>query len=433
MFLRHQHPWAPQLAMSRAVATEGPRARVSPGLKRGTGQGPNAVVTGYVPRKTIAGMQPNWFVEGRSGAEALGSMPGDRIVGTGRDPIATFGRDRAIAIVAAVMAQPKANRKAVLRTALERIHPGLSATVEAKASLFQQVKGFQAREALTRAIAASLSNQFLQSAKSGAPLPMGDCRCGTGDYIATGDTSALTFSAVSPGSGLTPASTMQSAMLFQPVTCPAGLYPDKAGMKCVPPPPPPSGASNLPAGVAPRVIAGFTVPAGSVVSFNAATGQTSITPFTLTGSLASRYSVMAATNDQQGISVRSGQYPFATQEGKKIYYNSNTRRLGIGGDFGTGIAGPIADAGKAVIGAAGDLVSGVLNAACAVANLPGAQAAANIAAPGSGAAMASSGSACSQSRADEQAYVEQPQAGGMSTNTWLLIGGAGLAAVLLLK
>lgn len=75
MYLRKNHPWNPGYAISDATLTEGPRAKITPGLPRKSGGNKGVpFFSPGLPRRTIMAKQPGWLVEGQAALSGYGSL-----------------------------------------------------------------------------------------------------------------------------------------------------------------------------------------------------------------------------------------------------------------------------------------------------------------------------------------------------------------------
>ena len=78
MYLRKNHPWNPGYAISDATLTEGPRAKITPGLPRKSGGNKGVpFFSPGLPRRTIMAKQPGWLVEGQAALSGYGSLGSD--------------------------------------------------------------------------------------------------------------------------------------------------------------------------------------------------------------------------------------------------------------------------------------------------------------------------------------------------------------------
>lgn len=78
MYLRKNHPWNPGYAISGNTLTEGPRAKIAPGLPRKSGGNKGVpFFSPGLPRRTIMAKQPSWLVEGKSALGGYGSLGSD--------------------------------------------------------------------------------------------------------------------------------------------------------------------------------------------------------------------------------------------------------------------------------------------------------------------------------------------------------------------
>jgi hypothetical protein len=204
---QYPHPWTAGYAIPRYVEAE-PQGRgvfVTKQLPRGTfgpvpkdrqvwdktkwatpkyaqgRYGKTAMTTKMLPRRTVGLLAPDPF------ARPLGSLDGSTVGGSSLsgntlgahaeqsksfDPILEYGKQSANWIVGEVMRLPKDMRKAELKGLFDAINPGLFVEVEKKAEMYQQ-KGHKPREALRRAIAASLANDMVEDFKRlGAPAAL---------------------------------------------------------------------------------------------------------------------------------------------------------------------------------------------------------------------------------------------------------------------
>lgn len=143
--------------------------------------GKNPLVTKMIPRRTVSLLAPDPFarplgsLDGSTLGDASGGVLSGSTLGTPSpiapsfDPILAYGKQSANWIVAEVMKLPPSRRKAELEGLFRAINPALSAEVEKKAAMYQK-KGHAPREALRRAIAASLANDMVEDFKRlGAP------------------------------------------------------------------------------------------------------------------------------------------------------------------------------------------------------------------------------------------------------------------------
>ena len=94
------------------------------------------------------------------------------------DPIAQFGTRVSATIMAKIQQVPSGDRKAVLQETLDAIDPSLYGVINEKAERLRRQKGYSAREALSRAIAAAFANNLVgglmrlgKKAQSPSPMP----------------------------------------------------------------------------------------------------------------------------------------------------------------------------------------------------------------------------------------------------------------------
>lgn len=148
--------------------------------------GENPLITKMIPRRTVSLLAPDFFARPLAGGVLAGSSLGDDFaVGSQGDPIRAFGEQGAQQVISKVKRLPRAQRAQGLRDALG---PTLNAEVEKKMSALR-AKGVPPKEALRRALAASLSNrlgeEFVRLGKTAAPA---SATALSGGYSAVGAT-----------------------------------------------------------------------------------------------------------------------------------------------------------------------------------------------------------------------------------------------------
>lgn len=110
------------------------------------------------------------------------------------DPIVKFGADASAEIIEYLHKLPQVDRKPTLRKILDAIDKTLWTRVQAKATQFQQEKGYGADTALERALASSLAYGLLKETVTRVPKDLGcsshDGKCagcsGLGGYCGVG-------------------------------------------------------------------------------------------------------------------------------------------------------------------------------------------------------------------------------------------------------
>ncbi len=217
---QYPHPWDPGFAVPKYVLAEPqgrgtfttkqePRGTIgtvpknrmvynrtrwaTPNYAQGR-YGENPLVTKMIPRRTVSLLAPDFFSRPAAVGSVLdgSSLGNDFRVGSSGDPIRAFGEQGAKQILDKVKRLPRAKRAQGLREALG---PTLNAEVEKKMAA-QRAKGVAPKEALRRALAASLANllgeEFTRLGKTAAPVSVEL----SGGYSATGAASSVTIKTI---------------------------------------------------------------------------------------------------------------------------------------------------------------------------------------------------------------------------------------------
>jgi hypothetical protein len=194
-YVDRHNPWNPGYAMPNNVLDEP--------LGRGVR------VTKYLPRRTISEFNPSWITGGReamghtegifagskSGGifssrgklgvlgghtlspDGLGQAPAKQAaisIGSKQDPIANFGRESAKLILSELRTVGVEHRKDALKIALDAIDSKIYTDVAERAERLKKEKGYDAKTAVEKALAAAMANHYLVSLiKAGQGTPAG--------------------------------------------------------------------------------------------------------------------------------------------------------------------------------------------------------------------------------------------------------------------